>query len=118
MEFVKKIVSTILCAAVLLAVGVTLVGCGSATTPAAPTTKPGTTAASTDKTIEGKFVSYDKDKDKMVLKVKDKDEDFNVKGITPTSDGKDIKYDDIKKDDKITVITTKDDKVTKVEKAK
>jgi ribosome maturation factor RimP len=67
------------------------------------------------KPVEGTFVSY-KD-DKLTIKVDDKPKDFMVKDIKPVSDGKDIKWDDFKEKDKVTV-TEKDGKVTKVEKAK
>jgi hypothetical protein len=64
------------------------------------------------KTTEGKFTSYNHDK--LRIKVGDKDKEFDVKDVKPTVDGKDGKWDDIKKDARITVTET-DGKVTKVE---
>jgi len=117
MDFVKKIVSMVLCAAVLIAVGVTLVGCGAATTPA-PTTKP---TATTDtkpaetKTVDGKFESMDQDKGVFIIKDKD---DKEVKFEDVKDLIKDFKKDDYKKGEtKVKVTTDKDGKkATKIEK--
>jgi predicted outer membrane protein len=65
-------------------------------------------------TADGKFVGYADDK--LTLSVDGKDKAFDVKGVKPQIDGKDGKWDDFKKDDKVTVTTDKDGKVTKVEK--
>src|SRR5260370_342007 len=91
-------------------------GCPSPTSEAKKETdkpKPTTTDTDKPKPHEGKFVSY-KD-DKLMAMVDGKEKDFDVKGVKPMIDGKEGKWEDLKKDDKITV-TTKDDKVTKVEK--
>jgi len=65
-------------------------------------------------TTEGKFIEY---KDgKLTVADKDKERTFDVKDVKPQIDGKDGKWDDLKKDDKVAVTTDKDGKVTKVEK--
>ena len=116
----KKIASTVFVYAVLLGLGVSVVGCGAATTPPAggPSTtggtgKPTDTGKPKDegKTIEGKFVAL---KDGvLVVKVGEKDQEFK-----DVKDVKDFKEADYKKDDSIKVTTDKDGKVTKIEKGK
>ena len=66
------------------------------------------------KTHEGKFVSYKEDK--LIIKGKDdKDHEFKVgKDAKAMSDGKAVKWDEIKKDADVTV-TEKDGTATKVE---
>jgi len=84
------------------------------------TTKEGTTTTTTTtktveaKTHEGKFVSYKEDK--LIIKGKDdKDHEFKVgKDAKVMSDGKEVKWDEIKKDADVTV-TEKDGTATKVE---
>lgn len=110
----KKIASTILCAVVLLGLGVSLVGCGSATT--APTTPPKSEKpGDAPKTVEGKFESMDKDKGIFVIKDKD---DKEVKYEDVKDLIKDFKADDYKKGDtKVKISLDKDGKkATKIEK--
>ena len=76
-------------------------------------TAPPVEKAADAKATEGKFVSYKEDK--LTIKgADDKEKTFDVKGVKPTVDGKEGKWDDIKKDAKVTVTET-DGKVTKVE---
>jgi hypothetical protein len=95
----------------MLVLGVALVAGGPSAAqekkPAVPVAK-----AADAKATEGKFVSY-KD-DKLTISADGKDKTFDVKGIKPTIDGKEGKWDDVKKDAKVTVTET-DGKVTKVE---
>jgi hypothetical protein len=85
-----------------------LMGNRAPTTWGNPGVRPMTTTAtahpSKTKSYEGKFIGCKDDKER----------DFNVKDIKPVIDGKESKWDDVKKDMKM-VITLKDDIVTKVE---
>jgi hypothetical protein len=114
MEFVKKIISAVVVAGLTISVG-GLVGCGGSTTTPSTTVgnsaKPGTTApAKEEKPAEGTFVSYDKEKKSILVKVGDAEKTYDVAGI------KDIKFEEWKKDDKVTVTADKDGKVSKIEK--
>jgi hypothetical protein len=120
MSIVKQLFSALVVAGVVLGLGV--VGCGSPTSaPSTTTTKTTTdtkttdtktTDAGKDKETKGTFDKY-KD-DKLTLKVDDKPKEFDVKGIKPTVDGKEGKFEDIKEKATVTV-TEKDGKVTKVD---
>jgi len=95
---VKKILALLVVAGM---VGL-FVGCSTTSAPDKPKTD---TPKPEEKTVTGKVVSNEKDK--LVVKVDDKDVDFDVKGVEGA--------DKFKKDDEVKV-TTKDKKVTKVEK--
>jgi len=110
---VKKLLSALALAAAFV-IGFGVVGCSNPTTSGTTTTTT-TTDKGKETKVEGTYDKYDKDKDKITVKADGKDKEFDVKGIKPMVDGKEKTWDDLKKDDKVTV-TEKDGKVTKVEK--
>src|SRR5579872_6806111 len=60
----------------------------------------------------GKFISFKEDR--LTITSDGKDKEFDVKGIKPIINGKEGKWDDIKKD-AVVAITEKDGKVTSVD---
>jgi cytoskeletal protein RodZ len=107
MGFVKKILSMVFSAVVVIGVGVGLVGCGSPTSNPTTTTTKASGSDVKEKVYKGKFVSL-KD-DKLTIKYEDKDKEFSVKDVKDVPKEADMK-------DATIEVTTKDDKVTKVEK--
>jgi hypothetical protein len=102
---VKKLLPLLVIGGFLTAV---MIGCG----PAA-TTAPEKKDEKKGETVEAKFSKYADEK----LTTKDPDKTFDKVSVKPVDkDDKEIKWDDIKDGDKISVTTDKDGKVTKVQK--
>jgi hypothetical protein len=98
----KKLIPLVILGGFLAAI---TIGCGPAATSAPTSDK------AKPETAEYKFVEAPKEGKLTVKDKDDKDKTFDVKDV------KDVKWDDFKKDEKLSITTT-DGKVTKVEAKK
>jgi len=103
---VKKIMALLVVAGLVSMI----TGCPPATSNPPPASATKTTGTTDSKTVEGKFVSYDKEKNSIVVHVGEKDETYNVKEAKDS-----VKFEDLKKDDALK-LTVKDKDASKVEK--